>query len=856
MTEDNSKKDIFISHASEDKEDIVTPIIKSLNENNITYWFDKDKIDWGDSISTKINNGLRKSKYGLVILSKVFLEKGWTKAELNFLLNIEISHGLKKVLPLIVGDVEQILDEYPLLRDKKYIVWDDNPNDIIKQLGIILDKTIIIQEPEIHPKLLKHYKIISEEYENEGIFGSTNGLTLKEIYIEPNCKKLEESKESIDIVNKSNHKYTYTYTKTKKLIHQYLFDYFTIQTDKAKNKIVIVLGYPGQGKSSFTKKIIYDQLSKTRVYKEKILLIKLRDIIYDDFFKNPIETILAEIESNPFINIFWKLKRDDLNDTILILDGLDEIVIREKLATSDIDKFLDNFFQLVIYRFYNLKIIITSRNGYIDLKKIYKDNILILELKEFSLEQQRNWLNSYKKFNHTEITEEVLTKIASSSDYEYIAKLVSQPILLYMIAESNINLFNLTSRVKLFNNLFTELINRRYSNQKHGIFKNIEPNDLRVLIQDIAIEIFKSNYEYIHKETLVKLDSVKKFYLKLDEGFGYNESLKNKKLADALKGIMIAFYFKETEISERNSDDFAIEFYHKSLQEYLTAEKIWDEFQNFMDKDKKTILKIINNLFAKKIMTFEIINYIFEMMEDTSDNNKNKLFQKLKVSIGYFLEKDFVYNHEIDEKSVLDKSLNSFYGFWMIYSYLLPRQSYKENSIKFLRKFLPLKINLSIFENRKELILTQYRKRFIKILKCFLTNFDLPLDLSGLDFSGLNLKGIDFSNCNLDGTLFIATDLSYANLNNAIMRNAELKDSDLSYSLINTNFKNSTLNNINFLGANIKYANFHNTKIQKCELDVNQRLNISYIKSDYSESFVDLLEEESTRSKITKILWR
>ena len=750
--------DVFISHASEDKETIVEPLVQLLEENGISCWYDKKDIGWGDSIVESISNGLKKSKYALVVLSENFISKGWTKAELNSMLNMEIENAQKKVLPLLVGDEKEIIERLPLLRDKKYLIWEDNPFDIAKQLLVVLNKPIIIQEPKINPKLLQHYRKIVDEYENEEIFGNTNGLTLKKIYVEPHCRKLEEVKEYEDALKKTKLINLYKFKPLKILIHQYIYDFFlnTKKKDKDgvrriiknRNKIVIVLGYPGQGKSSFTKKIIYDQVTKKRVYTGKILLIKLRDIIYDDFFKNPIESILTEIESNHLVNILWKLKKDDLEDTILILDGLDEIVIREKLATNDIDKFLEKFFELVTHRFYNLKIIITSRKGYIDLKKIYKDNILVLELEEFNLEQQINWLNSYKEINNTEIKEETLRRISSSSDYKYIANLVSQPILLYMIVESNINLFNLTSRVNLFNSLFTELINRRYSDEKHGIFKNIEPNDLRVLIQDIAIEIFKSSNEYIHKETLVNLDSVKIFYSKLNEELGYNESLKNSKIADALKGIMIAFYFKETEIDDKNSDNFAIEFHHKSLQEYLTAEKIWYEFQNFIDKDAKEILKIINNLFAKKILTIEIIDYIFEMIENTSKNKKNGLFQKLKLSLNYFLEKDFVYKHNIDEKSILDKSLHSFYSFWMIYSYLLPQHSYEENSIRFLRKINPWKKNQSIFDERKKFIPNLYRNKFVKILRIFLSNFNLPIDLSGLDFSNLDLQGINFSNCN------------------------------------------------------------------------------------------------------------
>ena len=131
--------DVFISHASEDKDAIVEPLVQLLEEHNISCWYDKKDIGWGDSIVNSISNGLKKSKYALVILSENFIAKNWTKTELNSMLNIEISNGQKKVLPLIIGEEKEIIKELPLLQDKRYIKGEDK-NKIIDELNKILGK--------------------------------------------------------------------------------------------------------------------------------------------------------------------------------------------------------------------------------------------------------------------------------------------------------------------------------------------------------------------------------------------------------------------------------------------------------------------------------------------------------------------------------------------------------------------------------------------------------------------------------------------------------------------------------------------------------------------------------------------
>jgi TIR domain len=64
--------DVFISHASEDKEKVVRPLATRLKRLGLTVWVDENELELGDSLSRKIDEGLVESSAGLVILSKAF----------------------------------------------------------------------------------------------------------------------------------------------------------------------------------------------------------------------------------------------------------------------------------------------------------------------------------------------------------------------------------------------------------------------------------------------------------------------------------------------------------------------------------------------------------------------------------------------------------------------------------------------------------------------------------------------------------------------------------------------------------------------------------------------------------------
>lgn len=132
--------DVFICHASEDKDTIAIPIYDALMGLNISAFIDHVEIKWGDSLIEKINSALAKSKYVIAILSASSVNKDWPKKELNSVLAREISEGKVKLLTLVKKEDEEIVaSALPLLQDKLYMSYTNNPQDVAEKIKSLLE---------------------------------------------------------------------------------------------------------------------------------------------------------------------------------------------------------------------------------------------------------------------------------------------------------------------------------------------------------------------------------------------------------------------------------------------------------------------------------------------------------------------------------------------------------------------------------------------------------------------------------------------------------------------------------------------------------------------------------------------
>jgi len=116
--EEEKEYDVFISHASEDKDEVVRPLAHALKNEGLTVWYDEFELKIGDSLRRKIDKGLANSKFGIVVLSKDFIKKGWTNYELDGIITKAVS-GEQVVLPIWHNITKkEVIDFSPSLADK------------------------------------------------------------------------------------------------------------------------------------------------------------------------------------------------------------------------------------------------------------------------------------------------------------------------------------------------------------------------------------------------------------------------------------------------------------------------------------------------------------------------------------------------------------------------------------------------------------------------------------------------------------------------------------------------------------------------------------------------------------------
>jgi hypothetical protein len=105
MQEENAemlKRDVFISHASEDKAAVAKELADRLIALGVTVWFDEYSVKLGDDLLHKIDEGLVHSQFGVIIFSPNYFaaKKTWTPKEYSGLVAGEDTDKSKRIIPV------------------------------------------------------------------------------------------------------------------------------------------------------------------------------------------------------------------------------------------------------------------------------------------------------------------------------------------------------------------------------------------------------------------------------------------------------------------------------------------------------------------------------------------------------------------------------------------------------------------------------------------------------------------------------------------------------------------------------------------------------------------------------------
>lgn len=125
--------DLFISHATEDKDEIARPLAKRLMELGLEVWYDEFSLTLGDSLRESIDKGLSESRFGIVIFSKNFFSKDWPKKELNGIFAREEGAGI--ILPIWHKiDESDIIKYSPILADRVAVNSSKGLDKVIEEI--------------------------------------------------------------------------------------------------------------------------------------------------------------------------------------------------------------------------------------------------------------------------------------------------------------------------------------------------------------------------------------------------------------------------------------------------------------------------------------------------------------------------------------------------------------------------------------------------------------------------------------------------------------------------------------------------------------------------------------------------
>jgi hypothetical protein len=186
---------LFICHVSEDKDDFVASLAAALRKD-YDVWYDDYELRLGDSLPEKIDDGLKRCDFGIVVLSKAFFAKRkWGRKELDGLIALETKRG-KIILPIWKGITADDVAEYsPMLASKVAVSDSEGLHKVVEEIKLVVDVSDRKRELTTRDATLQRVatfrQTMAERLRTEQLLRSPQGAKLVSESIENVCKTIQ-----------------------------------------------------------------------------------------------------------------------------------------------------------------------------------------------------------------------------------------------------------------------------------------------------------------------------------------------------------------------------------------------------------------------------------------------------------------------------------------------------------------------------------------------------------------------------------------------------------------------------------------------------------------------------------------
>ncbi len=606
--------------------------------------------------------------------------------------------------------------------------------------------------------------------------------------------------------------------------------------DKVGNKMLLILGQPGIGKSTLITWI----MANFKVQKDNILIYKFSSDLNDIDWN----------ESDVFVRILEKLglSYGELNNKTLILDGFDEIN-----AGDNRREVLDSLYWNLIKgnRLERFSLIITCRENYIQTYE--RIQCSYIRLQPWNALQIESFCEIYGKKTKMDISKGTIENIIRNKT------ILGIPLILYMVLALDISIEDNHSMVDVYDKVFAleggiydRCIDNKEFAEPHRI-KKIK-RQIHQISKEMAIHIFENNPD----EELI----TQKEYYKICNSVIQEQVQK--------EDVLIGNYFMKVKHCENTEID-KLSFIHRSIYEYFVGETIYcslrDVFASSLEDEQEVFIKNLVQYFKTgqiSVTIGEFLQYkILKLYNCMEDDKKKEFWKWLENVVGKMMKKGMLNYVENDMKRfdyVMEHEAICFRNVMYLMSLLselYPTREYILSTIeeKVKQFYLQLFSTVSQFPN-------SYNKKKIYNLimrKSDLWGFNLEaLVLEKADFKYSKfinqnmkkaiLKYVDFECAKLKGIDLSGADLEHAKLKDSDLRGAHLEDTNLK----SADMRGTDIRDADMRRANLEDVHFINVKIDGSlwsKSDLHRM--IKHLKSTHFE-FIKVEDESGTVSKITK----
>ena len=580
---------------------------------------------------------------------------------------------------------------------------------------------------------------------------------------------------------------------------------FLEQVVQGDERVAVVYGEPGHGKTSLCVKAAYD------FYNENWLKDSVNNVFL--FSLNPTGTMAINHSYKTFSFeklLSWgddRLNDDNLIDgktcknSLVFLDGFDELIENIRSSTNGYFDNLEGFISDCVTDFaskYNCHVVITSRKMCIQQELEEESSVnniagaQCLELDLISFEEQDEWLDKYAERvrnrdgssdgSLSEETEQFIENFKRQRLGKSFTKLTGVPILFRMIVYNKLDQ-KYSSTAELYDELFKVMLAKRNLKSKSTAFRS--------RLEELALAIYKGNDDSIQRGILSEQDDDEQYMNEWTYSF-----------------------FVENKTKQQ------ICFFHRSFYQYFLADYMFKQVRGCRSKEK--IDDFLTLLSRRKI------DYTtFQFMNDRKQISRKNLDSVIKSIADYYEKNEGIIlaAFETDWSDEVGKTWLTKIILWNLvglisalcneftysekFGYLITNYSSSGLMIS-SRNLSKIRVNLSNGKMNNAMLYLGYLDNIIAQSSEWIGASLARVRMRNADFSDSSLTSSDFTHANM-----IGIHMQNADLRSALLIGARLRDADLCQAKIeDANLSKATLKN-----ANLRMADLTNADLTKAKLD-------------------------------------